>query len=163
MRPLSNDEKITSAFGFSIECFCHKFSTHYKGYPIRKAVRFKKSSYLKNAEVIFSSSLPFLPFCFLLIIGGFTACKNSSDLPIITTKKWAKTTLSFESQPTSETAEDNPFLNHRLSVKFIHPQKTVTISGCQVFRGGIKSEIINFKLFIINLSRFLDRFMVYDL
>ncbi len=33
---LSNNEKITSAFDFSIECFYHRFSTHYKAaHPLR--------------------------------------------------------------------------------------------------------------------------------
>jgi len=67
------------------------------------------------------------PFFFLLLIGFLPACKNNA--PSIDTQKWAKTTLTFESQPSSEAAEDNPFLNYRLNVQFTHPQKTVTVPG----------------------------------
>lgn len=35
-------------------------------------------------------------------------------------KKWHKVTLNFEGPESSEQAEDNPFLNYRLNVKFSH-------------------------------------------
>jgi len=44
-RYLSIDEKISSAFGFLIECFLNRFPTHLK------------KIHLKNAELIFSMSL----------------------------------------------------------------------------------------------------------
>ncbi|MEM1119467.1 MAG: DUF5060 domain-containing protein [Bacteroidota bacterium] len=66
---------------------------------------------------------------FIVYLAAFTACQKASDAHNITTKKWAKTTLTFEGQPTSETSEDNPFLNYRLNVTFTHPEKTVTVPG----------------------------------
>ena len=37
-------------------------------------------------------------------------------------KKWHKVTLVFEGPETSEQAEENPFLNYRLNVTFMHPE-----------------------------------------
>jgi len=70
--------------------------------------------------------IPF-PVFFFLIISLLPACKNNA--PTLLTQKWAKTTLTFESQLTSEISEDNPFLNYRLNVLFSHPEKTVIIPG----------------------------------
>ncbi len=64
---LSNDEKITPAFGFSIECFCHRFLTHYK------------KNHLKNAEVIFSSSLNIKFFGILLLLIFFPLLINGQS------------------------------------------------------------------------------------
>ena len=46
-------------------------------------------------------------------------------------KKWHKVTLEFEGPKTSESAEDNPFLNYKLDVTFTHETsgKTHTIPG----------------------------------
>jgi len=74
----------------------------------------------------------FTTFTFLLfiIIGSFTACQNiPTKIAILTAKKWDKVTLVFKGNPTSETAEDNPFLNYRLNVTFKNGQKSRTIPG----------------------------------
>ncbi|MEM6318075.1 MAG: DUF5060 domain-containing protein [Bacteroidota bacterium] len=71
----------------------------------------------------------FTLFFIVLCFAAFTACQQANDTPTITTQKWAKTTLTFEGQPTSEASADNPFLNYRLNVTFIHPEKTVTVPG----------------------------------
>lgn len=44
-------------------------------------------------------------------------------------KKWHKTTLSFQSDFTSESAEDNPFLNYKLQVIFKNENKSYSIPG----------------------------------
>ncbi len=44
-------------------------------------------------------------------------------------KKWHTITLVFEGPETSELAEDNPFLNYRLDVIFIHDQDTFVVPG----------------------------------
>lgn len=46
-------------------------------------------------------------------------------------KKWHKVTIDFEGPETSETAEENPFLNYKLDVTFKHNAsgKTYTIPG----------------------------------
>ncbi len=43
--------------------------------------------------------------------------------------KWHTITLSFNGPGTSETAADNPFLNYRLSVDFIHEETKQTLRG----------------------------------
>jgi len=74
--------------------------------------------------------LTYFPFLLLLIVSFFSACQDSTTkTPSITTQKWAKTTITFDGQSMSETSEENPFLNYRLNVQFIHPQKTVTVPG----------------------------------
>ncbi len=67
------------------------------------------------------------------------ACATINPLPVspeslttstsLTIKKWEKLSLTFDGPATSETAEDNPFLNYRLIVHFKHAQKTTKISG----------------------------------
>ena len=71
-----------------------------------------------------------ITFSFLLFIiyGCFTACQNkTTETTTLTAKKWDKVTLIFKGTPTSETAEDNPFLNYRLNVTFklIQTNKTI--------------------------------------
>ncbi|MGK2861104.1 MAG: DUF5060 domain-containing protein, partial [Chitinophagaceae bacterium] len=43
--------------------------------------------------------------------------------------KWHTITLSFKGPETSETAPENPFLNYRLSVDFIHEETKQTLRG----------------------------------
>ncbi len=57
----------------------------------------------------------------------FASCQNTST--VLEVKKWEKLTLSFEGPSTNELAENNPFLNYRLMVKFTHANKTITIPG----------------------------------
>ena len=72
----------------------------------------------------------YLLFTALLIPFLFFSCKNAGNQqPNLEVKKWEKLTLTFEGTPTSEQAADNPFLNYRLMVKFIHSNKTITIPG----------------------------------
>ncbi len=43
--------------------------------------------------------------------------------------KWHTVTFSFEGPKTSETAEENPFLNYRLEVEFVHANSKYNIRG----------------------------------
>lgn len=46
-------------------------------------------------------------------------CTGKKDKTVVTAhQKWHTITLNFEGSETSETAEDNPFLNYRLTVDF---------------------------------------------
>lgn len=51
----------------------------------------------------------------LFVLNSLEAQEVAGEL-----KKWHKVTLNFEGPETSEQAEDNPFLNYRLNVKFSH-------------------------------------------
>jgi len=74
--------------------------------------------------------LTFLSFLLFIIINCFTACQHTATATqLITVKKWDKVTLTFKGNPTSETADDNPFLNYRLNVTFKNGQKSKTIPG----------------------------------
>ncbi|MFK7982166.1 MAG: DUF5060 domain-containing protein [Saprospiraceae bacterium] len=71
-----------------------------------------------------------LCFLFLITVSCFIACQSTTkESAILTAKKWDKVTLTFKSIPTSETAEDNPFLNYRLNVTFRNGQKTMMVPG----------------------------------
>ena len=61
----------------------------------------------------------------------FTACQSSStDEPIEATyAKWHTVTLSFDGPETSESAEDNPFLNYRLIATFTHEGTSYKVPG----------------------------------
>ncbi len=69
-------------------------------------------------------------FLFITIISFCFSCKNlpKEKAPLLV-KKWEKISIQFEGSTTSEVAEDNPFLNHRLSVTFTKDNKTITIPG----------------------------------
>ncbi|WKN32772.1 DUF5060 domain-containing protein [Porifericola rhodea] len=72
----------------------------------------------------------FLPL-FLSVLLVFGACQSDTEgrekLPVY--KKWHKMTLNFEGPQTSESANDNPFLNYRLEVTFQHEDRSYTIPG----------------------------------
>ncbi len=69
-------------------------------------------------------------FLFFITIGCFLACQSTAtNTATLTAKKWDKVTLTFKSAPTSETAEDNPFLNYRLNVTFKNGQKSMVVPG----------------------------------
>ena len=74
-----------------------------------------------------------IPYFFLLSFlmpPLFFSCQDkTAQDTVLMTKKWEKVTLSFQGQPTDESAADNPFLNYRLMVTFKHAQKTVTVPG----------------------------------
>lgn len=60
----------------------------------------------------------------------FTACTHQADVEIRgEQKKWHKTTLVFDGPPSTEMAEDNPFLNYRLDVTFTHQNQTYVVPG----------------------------------
>ena len=72
----------------------------------------------------------YLFFTFLLSFSWISKCENdSTKLTTLKVKKWEKVKLPFEGPTTSEIATDNPFLNYRLEVTFIHSNKTITIPG----------------------------------
>lgn len=56
--------------------------------------------------------------------GGTRGSKISGEL-----KQWHRVTLSFAGPETSETAENNPFLNYRLQVTFTNGDRTYSIPG----------------------------------
>ncbi|MCK0148210.1 DUF5060 domain-containing protein [Arenibacter sp. F26102] len=69
----------------------------------------------------------FLTSLFIFFVqSGLIGQKISGEL-----KKWHKVTLNFEGPETSETADDNPFLNYRLNVVFKHANtgKTYQVPG----------------------------------
>jgi len=69
-------------------------------------------------------------FLLFIVLGCVTACQNkTAETATLTAKKWDKVTLTFKGTPTSETAEDNPFLNYRLNVTFKNGQKSITVPG----------------------------------
>ena len=69
-------------------------------------------------------------FLLFMVLSCLTACQNkTAETATLTAKKWDKVTLIFKGSPTSETAEDNPFLNYRLNVTFKNGQKSITVPG----------------------------------
>jgi len=69
---------------------------------------------------------------FLLFL--LAACK--SNTPSIEGQIWHPITLSFEGPDLSETGEDNPFLNYRLTVIFSHKDISYTVPGFYAVDGN---------------------------
>ncbi len=71
--------------------------------------------------------LTFIFFISLLL----SACQTSAPEENPTTQAyvWHPLTLSFEGPATSETAENNPFLNYRMMVDFTHEGTTYSVPG----------------------------------
>ncbi len=67
----------------------------------------------------------------LLVVSIFlSACSQQPDVEIRgEQKKWHKTTLVFDGPPTTEMAEDNPFLNYRLDVTFTNQDQSYVVPG----------------------------------
>ena len=67
-------------------------------------------------------------FLFLTIILG--SCKENKEIKIDgELKKWHRVVLNFEGPKTSETDDNNPFLNYRLDVTFKNGKKEYVIPG----------------------------------
>ena len=67
-------------------------------------------------------------FLFLTIILG--SCKENKEIKIDGEfKKWHRVVLNFEGPKTSETDDNNPFLNYRLDVTFKNGKKEYVIPG----------------------------------
>ena len=68
----------------------------------------------------------------LLVVLAIFFCACNSQPPIEIQgelKKWHRITLVFDGPPSSEMAEDNPFLNYRLDVTFKNAEKTYVVPG----------------------------------
>ena len=64
------------------------------------------------------------------ILLSFTSCTVKPEPRIEgELKKWHRVTLSFEGPVTEEMAEENPFLNYRLDVRFTNGEKSYTVPG----------------------------------
>ncbi len=71
-------------------------------------------------------------FFFAIISVLFTGCSNNANETADTTPvymQWHTITISFPGPETSELAEENPFLNYRLSVEFKNEETQQTIRG----------------------------------
>lgn len=62
----------------------------------------------------------------ILLVFMLTGCKSGTSPEYM---QWHKVTVSFNGPETSETDEDNPFLNYRLQVKFTNGDKNYTVPG----------------------------------
>ncbi len=72
-----------------------------------------------------SSALFFISILFMV----YFSCGENDNSATYEVKKWEKLTLKFEGPATSETAEDNPFLNYRLLVTFMNGNDSIVIPG----------------------------------
>ena len=67
---------------------------------------------------------------FVSLLTSFACQSPATDAPPETTyAKWHPVTLSFEGPETSESAEDNPFLNYRLVTTFRHEGTQYEVPG----------------------------------
>ncbi|MEZ4826051.1 MAG: DUF5060 domain-containing protein [Bacteroidia bacterium] len=67
-------------------------------------------------------------YSFLITIALITAaCQMPAPSPEV--RQWEKLTLNFQGPLTSEKAEDNPFLNYRLTVRFSLGEKSIDVPG----------------------------------
>ena len=64
----------------------------------------------------------------LLLISILFACKREGQ-PILETQVWHKITLDFAGPRSSESAEENPFLDYRLNVTFQKGDTLMTVPG----------------------------------
>jgi hypothetical protein len=71
----------------------------------------------------------FLFFSILVLPVYTTAAESTKAVVTGQLKTWHRITLTFECRPTSETAEDNPFLNCRLDVIFENGTEKFTVPG----------------------------------
>ena len=82
----------------------------------------------QNARLSFFKSVV---FCWPIV--GFAAALAFADTGkgIVSgeLKKWHRITITFDGPATSENAEDNPFLNYRLDVKFTNGKTHYIIPG----------------------------------
>lgn len=69
---------------------------------------------------------PLFLFSILLVAALFKSCKT---VPLPEYNKWHTVSLSFEGPQTSESDPDNPFLNYRLDVEFVHAKSNYKIRG----------------------------------
>lgn len=81
-----------------------------------------------------TTSMKVSSFCQLALIFVISAILQACTLQGSEEKeasyqKWHPVTLSFEGPQTSESAEDNPFLNYRLNVAFTNGSKTYIVPG----------------------------------
>ena len=75
--------------------------------------------------------------CYLIVLlFSFSSCQNEKNESVLAVKNYEKITLQFQGPTTSETTDDNPFLNYRLEVTFTHHNlagkqtgNTITIPG----------------------------------
>ena len=67
-------------------------------------------------------------WAFTALLFGFLSCSPATT-GTIKIEQWAKHTLAFTGPETGEASEDNPFLNYRLMVTFVHSDKTIVIPG----------------------------------
>jgi len=65
----------------------------------------------------------------VLVISIFSCAEENKDVTLAEYKQWHTITLAFEGPETSEKADDNPFLNYRLSVEFKNETTQQTIHG----------------------------------
>ena len=70
------------------------------------------------------------PFAIVITLVSLIACSPKQSVEIQgEQKKWHRITLLLDGPESSELAEDNPFLNHRLDVTFNHAQKSYVVPG----------------------------------
>ncbi len=79
-----------------------------------------------------------LLFLLFIITCLFSSCQMNPDA--IEYFKWQTVSIDFEGPMTSETAQENPFSDYRLDVKFIHKDKTMTIPGYYAADGNGKTD-----------------------
>jgi hypothetical protein len=98
--------------------------------PIFSNVRVR-ISFVCSMENTFVSKFRSLYLSFVLLVACLTSSGTAAELAVLSgeLKTWHKITLTFDGPNVSESGDDNPFLNYRLSVTFSKGEKQFVVPG----------------------------------
>ena len=72
-----------------------------------------------------------MKICYIIlsVLLGISCSNEKKEIPLSTYQQWHTITLPFEGVHVTESGDDNPFLNYRLSVTFEHAEERFQVRG----------------------------------